>query len=281
MTVYCLLDYDGYIAKSFYAGFNKDNPTDFTDCYECLENMTQFAINKTLDYFKRPTDTNILKVISGHTFKKDIYPSYKGNRTPDEYLGMYRDEIKSRYNDELLTAYHLEADDLLVLLNEQLRENSIVFSDDKDLHKYCKYTCKLNESEFISSIKYGAKEQLIQMISGDTIDNIKGVPKFGEKSAKKYLDENGYTFESVIKLYKEKGISIDECTKNIVLVHPCAQGASKFGCEETMKYITNEILFGDDEEIIQMNIMTNIFEYLNTITNRIKEVYNSDNKENV
>lgn len=216
-----LLDYDGYIAKSFYAGIDRDKLTDFSECYKCLYNMEGYVYAKAEPFFAGE-DFKVMKIVSGHTIKKDLYPSYKAQRKNDEALGAYRDEIKKW--DDITIAEHEEADDLIIRLNEKNRDKSIVFSDDKDLHKYCKWTCKLNEDFLPTKEHFSKEEQLIQLISGDFVDNVKGVPNTGDYRAKKYLKKEGYTLENVIKLYKQSNIDIDECIKNLILVHPFAKG---------------------------------------------------------
>ena len=65
-----LLDYDGYIAKSYYAGRNKEEPTDFEECYRCLFNMEGYAIEKAMKFFNCDyEDLKIIRAVSGHTYK--------------------------------------------------------------------------------------------------------------------------------------------------------------------------------------------------------------------
>ena len=256
---YALLDYDGYIAKAYYAGADPENPIEFEECYTCLYNMEQYAIEKAQLFFMGE-EFKVIKVLSGHTFKKDLFPSYKRSRQRDDFLGIFRDEIKKR--DDVTIVENMEADDLLVYINENHRENSVVFSDDKDLHKYCKWTCKLNEEYEINKDNFSKEAQLIQMISGDSVDNIKGVPMFGEQKAKKYLDSVGYSLQNVIKLYKDKQIDADECLKNLILVHPLAKGLL-------------DVELKSPKEI--SNIYYNIEQVIRFLSDKVKEVYFEEN----
>lgn len=265
---YALLDYDGYVAKSFYAGRNKENPEDFSECYTSLHNMEQYAINKTCNFFK-VNEVEVIKIVSGHTFKKDIFPTYKAQRKNDEYLGMYRQEIKQRKDVQI--AENLEADDVLVMMSEIYPTTTVVFSDDKDLHKYCPYTCKLNEDTSINALKYGKPYQLIQMISGDTIDNIRGVPNYGEKKAEKYLKENGFSLESVIGLYKKEKVSADECLKNLILVHPTSKGLLEDFDLEPQMYLVET--FRNRLSLDLLDTHKQIQEVIKRLSNKVKEVY--------
>lgn len=262
-----ILDYDGYIAKAYYAGRNKEELDNFEECYECLENMESYINNKT-DMFFQGEDYKVVKIISGHTLKKDIYPTYKANRNQDYYLGIFREEIKKR--EEIIVAEHIEADDLIILLNENYRDSSLVFSDDKDLHKFCKWTCKINEGFQPNKEHFSKEEQLIQLMVGDSIDNIKGIPDIGEYRAKKYLKQVGYTLENVIRLYRDRKIELGECVKNILLVHPFAKGVLE---EWDIKPLNiNYITKGYILEVITQT--------MEQISKKVKEVYNEESKAN-
>ena len=273
-----LLDYDGYIAKSYYAGRDKENTENFEECRMCLYNLERYAINKSMQFFDcAEDDLNIFRIISGHTIKKDLYPSYKANRQPDELLGMYRDEIKADMYKELILYPALEADDILVMINELYPEESIVFSDDKDLHKYCRYTCGLNEDKNINVDKYGYEAQLIQLVSGDSIDNIKGCPNYGEKKAETYLKRNGFTIQNVISLYLANGVNIDDCLKNLVLVHPFSKGVLKDFNKTYQEEIVYTILTNPEYEQEGFeNMYKQIREVIFSLNSLVKEVYNNE-----
>lgn len=255
-----LLDYDGFIARAFYAGYDPEYPDDYSGCLDKLNEMEKDAIDKALEFFGDENELYITyRVVSGHSFKKDFYPTYKAQRKNDEALGDFRNIIKRRNDITVIIADYLEADDYIVLSNECDRDCSIVFSDDKDLHKYCKWTCKLGHDDQISKDRFSKKAQLIQMITGDSCDNIKGVPQFGEAKAEKYLNNVGYTLDAVIRLYKTREISLEECVKNLVLVHPVARGV--LDIEVDFTYEPMEIVYMVTHEIAE----------------RAKKIYNEEN----
>lgn len=254
MTKYALLDYDGFVCKSFYAALARDGSIE--EAYEVLKDLEYCAHSKAVDYFGTK-DIKIVKVMSGHSCKKDIYLSYKEHRNKDEFLGVYRTLVKEWENDILIVP-QLEADDVLVMMYEQHPEDSIVFSDDKDLRYYCPLYCKLNVTEDINFNSYYINNQLEQMLVGDKEDGIAGVPKVGQKTAEKLLDLNGYDIKSVVKIYKDKDISRDECMKNLFLVIPIC------------KQYTDDYHYGFTDTDTINNILGR-FRYINNI---IKEVYN-------
>nr|DAP90280.1 MAG TPA: Exodeoxyribonuclease [Herelleviridae sp.] len=212
-----LLDFDGYICKAYYAIISKGS-TDFDEMLALLEELVESAKSKVEE------DADINYYISGHTYKKDIYPSYKANRKKDSLLGEFREFVKLHYEDKIIKA-NVEADDLIVVDYEKYAKthNPVVFSDDKDLRYYCKTYCKINLSEEIIEQDEKEMEQhrIIQFLIGDREDNVQGIYGIGEKKAVIELNKlGGVTIENVIRVYRNKGIDIDECLKNLILISP-------------------------------------------------------------
>ena len=213
-----LLDFDGYICKAYYATISRGS-IDFDEMLALLEELVESAKSKVEE------DAIIKYYISGHTYKKDIYPSYKANRKKDPLLGEFREFVKLYYGNKLIKD-DAEADDLIVADYEAYNKDRftpVVFSDDKDLRYYCKRYCKINLSEEIIEQDEKEMEQfrIIQFLTGDKEDNIQGVYGIGEKKALIELNKlGGVTIENVIRVYKNKGISIDECLKNLILISP-------------------------------------------------------------
>lgn len=274
---YAILDYDGYVCKAFYA--NKDNPMDMKASAGILRELEDSAAQKVSEYFHAPRDTvRIIRVMSGHSWKKDIYPSYKRKRKKNEYLGMFRDEVK-RY-PSIRLVQQLEADEVIVLISDYLqsqnKNNYIVFSDDKDLRYYCPTCCKINLTEEIIEQDYldVYKSQLEQMLIGDSEDNIKGIPKVGEKTAPILLEQYGYDIKNVIKCFRDKEVDIDNCLRDLLLVIPLSQNYRDKNSRDEMSVVL-DILEGRkviDQQIC--NLLINQIQYLNKI---VKEVYDEEN----
>lgn len=271
-----LLDYDGYICKSFYA--NKEDMMDFHSAEKILNDLRYAALDKTADYFKcSRVEVILLPIISGHSWKKDLYPSYKRTRKRDEFLGLYRDEISTRKN--VIKIEPLEADELLIVLADYIRtlgdNKYIIFSDDKDLRYYTERYCKINILEEVQEQDPQALiyNQLNQMLIGDKEDNINGLPKVGEKTAGKLLSNVGYTFENVIKLYKDKNIDIDMTLRDLLLLIPLSDGYTEdsiYGYD-----VAAAILNGQNpKEIDVHNALINQVKFLNK---KVKEVYDAKN----
>lgn len=225
MTNYALLDYDGFICKSFYAA-TKNGETDIEKAFEILDNLTNVAIDKANNFFD--TKCDVLKFVSAHTFKKDIYPDYKAKRTKNELLGDFRDVVV----DECccIKQIGLEADDLICShLYNGYRDVSLVFSDDKDMVDLSRYLCGINITEVPVQLTYEdrIKAQIIHYLKGDKEDNIAGIPKVGQIKAemmyKKIVNspiDSHCSIIDVINEYKEYGVSLSDCVKNLYLLAP-------------------------------------------------------------
>lgn len=252
MSKVALFDYDGFICKAFYASVAR-NELDIDSMLKVLNDLTNTAEEKVS--LLSDGDYKIIKVISGHTFKKDIYPSYKQSRKKNEYLGVFRDFVKENFTDLCLVSI-LEADDVIIMLYERYKD-AIVFSDDKDLRYYCPNYCKININETPALEEDNEKAILEQMLIGDKEDSITGVPKVGEVTSRKLLEKNGYSLENVIRIYRDYNVSIDDCMRDISLVTPlCSRW-------------TKNYKYGLDNKTVMENIL-NRYSYLNE---KIKEIY--------
>lgn len=275
---YAILDYDGYVCKAFYA--NKDDPMDMRISAEILRDLELAAVERTANFFNAPRDAvRVLRVMSGHSWKKDIYPSYKRKRKRDEYLGIFRDEVK-RYPSIRLVP-QLEADEVIVLLSDYFQSinfnNYIVFSDDKDLRYYCPTCCKINITEEIAEQDYldVYKTQLEQMLIGDAEDNIKGIPGVGAKTAPKLLDQYGYDIKGVVRCFRDKGVDIDSCLRDLLLVIPLGRSyrEPQPGKEES---ITTDIIC--NSKVVDQLICELLISQIQFLNKIVKEVY--DEEEN-
>lgn len=271
MTI-AILDFDGYICKSFYA--NKDDMMDTQRAESILLDLYQSAVTKVKDYFKnRTSPTKIIPVVSGHSWKKDIYPSYKRQRKRDEYLGLYREQIINKYKPVMIET--LEADEVIVMLADYLRaigrDDYVVFSDDKDLRYYTERYCKINITEQIveQDIMALQYDQYCQMIIGDREDNIQGVPKVGEKTAPKLLNEYGFTLDGVIRIFRDKGIDIDQTLRDLLLIIPMSDSYLKL--TEPAYRVANQII--DEVKIDMLEVHNSIISQVQYLNDKVKSIY--------
>ena len=179
----------------------------------------------------------------GKTFRSDIYSEYKANRPPmpDEL----RDQlipVKSicrAIGFPLIEIEGVEADDVIATISKMAKDakyKCVISSLDKDLmqlvedpHTTIMDTMKhkiFNEEGVFE--KFGVKpNQIRDMLAlvGDTSDNIPGVPKVGQKTAAKWLNEYGNLNNIKENAESIKGVvgenlrnSIDDLDRNVELV---------------------------------------------------------------
>lgn len=274
---YAILDYDGFVCKSFYA--NKEDPMNIQAAKDILFDLTAAARDKAAEHFKLfKGKVKVIKLMSGHSWKKDIYPSYKRTRKKNEYLGIYRDDIKKEA--DVITIPNLEADEVIVALADWLRQNKekfIIFSDDKDLRYYSEVFCKINITEQVQTqdMLDVWKYQLEQMIIGDREDNITGIPKIGEKTAPRLLEQYGYSIEGVINCYKDKGIDIDNCLRDLLLIIPLSENYlenMQLGWEIGQQVLTT----GKADDLTVNDAIISQIQYLNK---KVTEIYNNEKKD--
>ena len=153
------------------------------------------------------------------TSRHDIYPAYKATRKPiDSGIAKWKPYI-IEYMEEywgFVTAINEEADDAVADLQRGM-SNTIICSPDKDLKQIPgrHYDYKKGIQSFVSG-EQGKYNWAVQMITGDTTDNIKGVPGMGPVAARKLLgigaglvDEDEY--EGIVQqVYLDKFGNLDE-----------------------------------------------------------------------
>ena len=143
----------------------------------------------------------------GKNFRHKVYDDYKSNRPPmpddlREQLQPVKDICKA-IGFPLLEVEGVEADDVIATLVSMARKKdfySVVSSLDKDLMQLVEdpFTTLMNTmthktfDETMVFEKFGVKpSQIRDMLAlvGDSSDNIPGVPKVGQKTAAKWLNE--------------------------------------------------------------------------------------------
>lgn len=125
-------------------------------------------------------------------FRHDIYPEYKGNRKGTQSppaLSAVIAYMKDKYHSVHFDG--LEADDVLGILSGHPDiTNPVVISIDKDMHTLP--TKFYNPDRMTRPLRTnrGMADRLIykQALTGDSVDNYKGIPGIGPAKAEKILD---------------------------------------------------------------------------------------------
>ena len=155
-----------------------------------------------------PTHFAVIFDYSSKTFRKELYPEYKANRSePPEDLvpqfGLIREATRA-FNLPCIEIEGFEADDIIATYARQAEAagaDATIISSDKDLMQLVTGHVSMYDSMKDRQIgiaevveKFGvAPEKMIdlQSLTGDSTDNIPGVPGIGPKTAAQLLDEFG------------------------------------------------------------------------------------------
>ena len=207
----------------------------------------------------------------GKTFRSDIYEEYKANRPPmpddlREQLAPLK-EICKAIGFPLIEIEGVEADDVIATLVKKAKENnfkSVISSLDKDLMQLVEdpissimntMTHQIFNEEKVFE-KFGVKpSQIRDMLAlvGDTSDNIPGVPKVGQKTAAKWLNEFG-DLDGIRKNADSiKGVvgenlrdSLNELDRNVELV------SLKNDVDIGVTFESLLVMHGDDEKLDEL-----------------------------
>ena len=207
----------------------------------------------------------------GKTFRSDIYEEYKANRPPmpddlREQLAPLKDICKA-IGFPLIEIEGVEADDVIATLVKIAKENnfkSVISSLDKDLMQLVEdpissimntMTHQIFNEEKVFE-KFGVKpSQIRDMLAlvGDTSDNIPGVPKVGQKTAAKWLNEFG-DLDGIRKNADSiKGVvgqnlrdSLNELDRNVELV------SLKNDVDIGVTFESLLVMHGDDEKLDEL-----------------------------
>jgi len=144
----------------------------------------------------------------GKTFRDAAYPEYKANRAPmPEDLAAQIEPLKdavAALGWPVLAIEGVEADDVIATLAEQAKRagwRSVISTGDKDLAQLVDERVTLVNTMSNEKLdgpgvreKFGVPPERIVdylALTGDTVDNVPGVPKVGPKTAAKWLQQYG------------------------------------------------------------------------------------------
>lgn len=202
-TLY-LIDGSSYIYRAYYAIRHLSSPKGFPT--NALYGFTQMLLKVIKD--RRPGHIAVVFDVGRTTFRTDLYPDYKANRSamPDDLvpqIAPIKDMVRA-FNIPALELAGYEADDIIGTIARQCEERgmeAVVVTGDKDLMQIVTDRVTLMDTmkDKVSGIpevqeRFGVgPEGVIDILglAGDTSDNIPGVPGIGEKTAIKLIQEFG------------------------------------------------------------------------------------------
>ncbi len=188
--------------------------------YNNREDSTEDIVRNSCDSFFRDilifsgADDYIGVFSSDKSFRNEIYKfaPYKGNRKEKpEYIELYAPVIKKHFTENygFVTVQDFEADDVIVALATHFTDKAVIASPDKDLRQIAGYFIDYSKSEF-QIISVGGEEAnydfWMQMLTGDSTDNVAGVPGLGDVKGRKILSEclDPMGYESAVRFAYNK-----------------------------------------------------------------------------
>lgn len=218
-----LIDSSQYFYRAYFAIRNLTNSEGFPT--NAIYGFTKMILKLLSD--KKPKYISTVFDSPGPNFRHEIFSEYKANRPPmpDDLLKQLP-IIKAILKDmdiKRIEKQGYEADDIIGTLARAFQEKGlrvVIISSDKDFRQLLSTeimildTMKDKMTDYTSAqAEYGFEpEKFIDVmgLSGDTADNIPGVPGIGEKTAIKLIKEYG-SFEEVFEqLERIKGKKLKE-----------------------------------------------------------------------
>ncbi|TGQ46052.1 MULTISPECIES: DNA polymerase I [unclassified Mesorhizobium] len=207
-----LVDGSGYIFRAYHALPPLTRKSDGLPTSAVLGfcnmvwKLTQDARNTDVGIV--PTHFAVIFDYSSKTFRNDFYPEYKANRSapPEDLIpqfGLIRQATRA-FNLPCIEMEGFEADDLIATYCRLACEaggDTTIISSDKDLMQLVGATVSMYDPMKDRQIgvpevieKWGVPpEKMIdlQALTGDSVDNVPGVPGIGPKTAAQLLEQFG------------------------------------------------------------------------------------------
>ena len=212
-----LIDGSSYIYRAYFAIRHLSNSQGMaTNAIYGFTNMLLKVIREL-----KPDQLAVIFDSKGPTFRKEIYPDYKANRAamPEDLVPQipYTKRVVQAFNLPVIELTGYEADDIIATLAKKFSAEGMevtVVTGDKDLMQIVDDHIQLLDT--MKDKVYGPAEVTerfggadkvveVQALSGDSSDNIPGVPGIGEKTAKMLIDEYGDVETLLANLDQLKG----------------------------------------------------------------------------
>ena len=200
----------------------------------------------------------------GKTFRHEMYPQYKANRPPmPDDLRMqlaYLLEIIPAMGLPLVSVPGIEADDVIGTLATRAVEEGYrvkIISSDKDLTQLVNDRVVMVDTMKNTTLgpdgvmaKFGVPPGRIidfLALTGDTSDNVPGIPKVGPKTAAKWLAEFGSLDELVARADEVKG-KVGEALRDNLDILPLSRALVTVKCDARLDVSLHELTPGEPDK---------------------------------
>ncbi|MGB3833002.1 MAG: DNA polymerase I [Mesorhizobium sp.] len=238
-----------------------------------------------------PTHFAVIFDYSSKTFRNDLYPEYKANRSaPPEDLvpqfGLIRHATRA-FNLPCIEMEGFEADDIIATycrLASEAGGDTTIISSDKDLMQLVGPTVWMYDPMKDRQIgipevieKWGVPpEKMIdlQALTGDSIDNVPGVPGIGPKTAAQLLEQFG-----TLDVLLERAAEIKQEKRRQSII----DNADKVRISRDLVTLKNDVSMKEnlDDLVLQPPDVPRLISFLkamefSTLTRRVAEATGAD-----
>ena len=165
------------------------------------------------------TDRAVFFLTSSVNFRKEVDPTYKGNRIKRKPCGFKRLKNWAKTQWHCVEQEGLEADDLIgIEVTSGKHDNFILCSPDKDMQQFPVRIWNGKE-EFVQTPEKAELKRWHQALTGDQTDGYAGVPGIGPKKADAILAKvkDGQYYEAVRDAFVEAGLTEEAAITSIRL----------------------------------------------------------------
>ncbi|NPU64610.1 hypothetical protein HL667_06335 [Bradyrhizobium sp. 83012] len=212
--------------KTFDFGDGPVYETDLEGAIGLAENLIYTAAEKLKASSIVACLTGPLMEISARNFRKELLPTYKGNRKGPKpvLLPSVKEYIRSTFDTKIKDG--IEADDVMGIMCTHpslIPGKKVIVSIDKDLLQVPgrHYNPDTDTKRMVSE-QAGDRLFMMQTLTGDITDNYPGLPRVGPVKAAAILDEEPdgpidpeitqlqWHWSRVVKAFEKKGLTEDD-----------------------------------------------------------------------
>lgn len=183
-------------------------------CEEETQEIAEYTLRSFVDNsIVAPTECKkyIFCFTGGSEQRRNIAVTkpYKGQRKKEKpkHLEHLKKYAISKYNGLIVEPH--EADDVVIAIADKYKGWSVLLGIDKDAKQFSTWHHNYSKDEtFFVTPEYAQWHLAYQMLIGDAVDNIPGLPNIGPKKAEKLLEANRDKppMEVVWEAYKDRGM---------------------------------------------------------------------------
>jgi DNA polymerase I len=232
-----LLDGHSLAYRAFFALPAENFRTTSGQTTNAVYGFTSMLINLLRD--EKPTHVAAAFDVSRQTFRSEVFPEYKANRsaTPDEFRGQVdiTKDVLAAMGIPVMAEAGFEADDLIATLTTRATAEGfrvLVCTGDRDaLQLVTDDVTVLYPRKGVSDLTRFTPEEVqnkynlspaqypdFAALRGDPSDNLPGIPGVGEKTASKWIREYGSLDELVNRVDEVRGKVGDSLRENLAVV---------------------------------------------------------------